>query len=118
MNAIRNRKGFTVLELLIVVVIFTVIAISTIWLVVVPFIAKGNCWFTQEGLIREIRFNHPEAEIIVKTETHFTDLSTITVQNNDGSRDKYTLDSDILFNYDLKKVERSDSLDKATLKNK
>ena len=61
-------------------------------------IAKGNFWYTEQGVLRELQIENPGIARIMKVKTGVIDYTEITVQNNDGSTKTYYLDSDVLFN--------------------
>lgn len=103
----KNRKGFTLIEAIIVALIILILAIPLIGFgFLVPVVINGNCWFEQGAVLRAIQVDNPQTELIAQTETHFTDPSVIKVKNKDGTKDTYLLKSNIRFEYKLTKVSR------------
>jgi competence protein ComGC len=89
-----NNKGFTIAEVIVVITfIFCIIF-------VIGFISKGNYWFSEDGVLKKIKLNHPKATKVIDTEREAWNYSIITVIE-DGVRKKYYLDTDILWNYKI-----------------
>lgn len=95
----RTNSGFTLIELLVVVLVFFVITFGGYYLLLRT-ICKGNFWFTEEGVMRELRAERQKVSALLKTERNILDPSVITVRE-DGEAKKYYLDSDLLFNYNF-----------------
>lgn len=95
---LKNQKGFTVVELMVVVTFF---AIVVGWLGGACLIAKGNYWFTEDGIARELRVYYPSVNKILTTHRNVYEFSEVFVENNDGSRSRFLLDTNVLFNYTL-----------------
>lgn len=90
----RKNAGFTLIELIVAIMIIAVV----IGFIVFGVIGSGNYWYTESGVLRELRFGHPNvAEILKTTRNVFAD-SVITVKEDDAIH-SYCLDSNILFNY-------------------
>jgi hypothetical protein len=62
----------------------------------------GNFWFTEEGVLREIRLSEPAAKTVLTSKRAVWDDSKITVELEDGSRKVFALDTNMLFNYAVK----------------
>lgn len=91
-----NKRGFTLIELIIVI---AVIVIIIGWFGAGGIILKGNYWFTEESVLKELRIDYPNVSSILKTERNVYSYSKILVENKDGSRAIFLLDSNVLFNY-------------------
>jgi len=78
-------------------ILFVKIAVLVIFL-------AGNMWFTDSGVLRELQIDHPEIQNLRKTERHPWDYSKIRVMNDDGTESCYYLDTNILFNYEFRKI--------------
>lgn len=87
-----DRKGFTVIELLVA------LAFIVFWVFIVPGILCGNFWFTEEKVLRQLKYEHSGVTEIVKTKRGLYDYSVITVREN-GAVKTYRLNSNIFFNY-------------------
>lgn len=89
----NSRAGFTILEL----------AIFLVWIlamVVLPLaVCKGNHWYTEEGILKQIRQENSAVESLISTERNIYNYSEITVKHKDGHTSKIDLDTDCLFNY-------------------
>jgi len=94
-----NKRGFTLIELIIVM---SLVAIVFGWLFVGGVVIKGNQWFTEVGVLRELLVGHPEVKEILDTKRNVYGYSVIRVKNSDNSISTYLLDTDILFNYEFR----------------
>ena len=96
----RKNRGFTLIELLIVVAMVTIL-IVTVYGFLICTVVKGNFWFTEDGVAREIQFGRQGTVVqVVKTERRVFDLSRVVVTEN-GVMKTYCLDTDVLFNYSI-----------------
>jgi prepilin-type N-terminal cleavage/methylation domain-containing protein len=98
-----TNKGFTLVELLTVLVVCACLAVIVlfIWSII-----GGNQWYTEQGVLRHIRVTNPEATSIT-SERHVLSKSIIVTRDNDGRVRTHELDTNILFNYDLKPISVS-----------
>ncbi len=114
----QNRKGFTLIELAICIAIGFILIFMVFLPLIIggPIVARGNCWYNRDALVRELRVNHPAVSELLTTETHIIDPSIVVVENKDKSRDTYLLDSDILFNYKFTRVDKKVPQPEATNK--
>jgi hypothetical protein len=87
--------------MLIVFMVGVILAIVIMWGLVISTVFKGNFWFSEDSVLRELRVDRTEAVRVLKTERNVYSDSVITVENKDGSRADYCLDSDVLWNYSL-----------------
>jgi Tfp pilus assembly protein PilE len=63
----KNRAGFTVLELIIVVMIFLTIVVGGLFYGVIGrTLICGNMWFTEKTALREIQYKNKEMVKIVR----------------------------------------------------
>jgi len=92
-----NQRGFTLIELLIALAIVTKIIIILTGIMMI--VSMGNFWFTEEGVLRELRADHSEIKELVETHRNVFSYSVITVKNDDNSISIYRLNTDIFFNY-------------------
>lgn len=98
----NDERGFTLTELLI---LLALLAITVFWVIALYIGITGNFWFTDEGVLKSIQFDHPEVVKIIKTERNVTSYSKIYVENEDGSRSVYSLDSCATYDYELKRLK-------------
>lgn len=98
MSFLKGNKGFTMVELLVVMAIIYIIAM-------VPVVLMGNFWYTEAGVLKKIKLDNSTAVEVVDTERNVLRYSVVTVKNKDGGYEKYLLDTDILFNYEVKELE-------------
>lgn len=91
----NSQDGFTLVELIFTLIILVI-------LVVLPMVlCTGNFWFTDNGALCAIQVDYPEASRVLATQRNIFQPSVVTVENKDGSKTKYYLESDIFFNYDI-----------------
>jgi hypothetical protein len=93
----KRNTGYTLIELITVVMIAVIGIIAVVWF---GAIGSGNYWYTESGVLRELRIDHPNVTEIVKTTRNVFADSVITV-NEDGAVHNYCLNSNILFNYEF-----------------
>ncbi|HPW34460.1 MAG TPA: prepilin-type N-terminal cleavage/methylation domain-containing protein [Candidatus Paceibacterota bacterium] len=100
----KNSKGFTLVELLIVVVMVAIVFVA------LPTVFMGNFWYTEEGVLRELKNGGMVTgnAIIIRTERNIWKSSQIEISDSFGnSYGSYNcvaifdLDTNILFNYKL-----------------
>ena len=94
----KANRGFTLTELMIVVTIIAIVVVIG-WLFVAKTVCQGNFWFDDVSVLRELQVDHPSTARLLKTQRNVLDDSVILVENNDGTKQEYCLDSSILFNY-------------------
>lgn len=99
MKRIRNSKGFTLIELMIVLAIICILVVG-FGLGLIGGVAMGNGWFFENDVLRKIQLNHPQASKIIDTERNIWRYSVITVEES-GQKKQYGLDSNVLFNYKI-----------------
>ena len=96
----KNQKGgITLIEIFIVVIFILVVVLG------VGGVLKGNYWFTEGGVLRELQLDYPDVSEILKTNRNVLARSVITIENADGSRSEYLLDANILFDYGFELAE-------------
>ncbi|HBI25424.1 MAG: hypothetical protein UT41_C0001G0464 [Candidatus Wolfebacteria bacterium GW2011_GWC2_39_22] len=96
MTNLRNCKGYTLIELIIVIVIALIVVVNV---VVIP---TNNAWWTSDGVLKELRVDHPTITEVIKTKRNLFSYSEITVHEG-GQVITYFLDSNVLFNYTFHK---------------
>lgn len=101
---VRNRGGFTAIELMIFAAIIAVLAIVVCYYLLFIPILCGNFYFTEDGVLRELKVDHPQATEILKVKRNVLNNSIITVKES-GERKSYGLDTNILFNYKFEPAE-------------
>ncbi len=94
---LRKNNGFTLVELLISMVF---VGIIVGWFLCYLVLGKGNFWYTEEGVLKELRVTRPNVTEIVKTQRNVFSKSVITVKEDGAIRD-FCLDSDIFWNYEF-----------------
>lgn len=97
----ETSKGFTLIELVVVVFVVAFLAIVVCYIGIGGAVVMGNQWFTEDGVLKKIQLDHPEAVRIVDAERDVFQKSIIVVEQKDGGRGRYCLDSNILFNYTI-----------------
>ena len=97
---VRDQRGFSLIELLVVaLIIFIVVGVFGLGLI--GGVACGNYWYTEAGVLEDLRIDHPDISRILRTRRSAYSYSVIEVENQDGSRASYELDTNILFNYEF-----------------
>lgn len=94
----KHNRGYTLIELMIVIAI---VAILVVWFVGVKVICQGNFWFQTESALRELQASHSTVSKVLTTQRNIFDKSVLLIENKDGSRKEYCLDTSILFNYEF-----------------
>lgn len=97
----KTSKGFTLIELLIAVFAFVFVGIVVCYLGIAGALIMGNQWFTEDGALRTVQVNHPDAVRVMDAERNVFRHSVITIEHKNGGRGRYCLDSDIMFNYTI-----------------
>ncbi|MFA6537714.1 MAG: hypothetical protein WCT18_04950 [Patescibacteria group bacterium] len=59
-----------------------------------------NFWYTEKGVLRELKFEHPQVSEVLKTNRYLWSYSEIMVLENFQTV-TYCLDTNILYNYDF-----------------
>jgi len=103
MSALRDQQGMTVVKVMCVLV---VVLIGIGYVLLFKTVLAGNFWYTEEGVLRELRLDNPEIEKILSTERLAWSHSVITVADSEGRRRIFTLDTNVLFNYTLQEIKR------------
>lgn len=96
----HQQKGFTLVELITVVIIIMIIGL-VFGAGVYGTIIKGNFWYTEAGVLRELQLNHPRVEKILKSTRNNWDYSEFLVHKEDDTRATYYLDTDVFWNYEF-----------------
>ena len=91
------------MELLIVVAIVGIVVTLLGYFVIGAFVVKGNFWVSDDGALRCVQVVDPSAVRIVKLTRNISAPSVVIVEDNDGVRTTYALDSDVLWNADCTK---------------
>ncbi len=95
-----HNRGFTLIELLTVfVIIFIIVVVG--WVFAIKTVCQGNFWFQTDSALRELQVSHSSVSKILTTQRNIFDKSVLQVENKDGSRKEYCLDTSILFNYEF-----------------
>jgi hypothetical protein len=93
----KHNRSFTLTELVFVIIV----AISGVWFIGVKMIFLGNFWFQTESALRELQATHPTVSKVLRTQRNIFDPSVLLIENKDGSRNTYCLETSILFNYEF-----------------
>jgi len=59
---------------------------------------EGNFWFTKQGVLQELKIDHPQITEVIKITRNVFGQSIFMVKENE-QRHYYCLDTDVLFNY-------------------
>ena len=101
----RSKSGLTPKERLLLSILIIVIAGAVIGAIAHMFvystICRGNFWFTEAGVLREIQADHPDVQKIVRVDHNIWSDSRIEVETIAGDRVWYDLDTNVLFDYEL-----------------
>ncbi len=99
---LQKKDGYTLIELSITIVIIAfVIGLLSIFVIV----CKGNFWYTEAGVLKELRIDHPGVIRVLKTKKNIFDESVITVKEGNETKD-YCLDTSIMWNYKFVKCTK------------
>jgi len=99
---LKRNDGFTLIELLIVIAIIGILAACLLGVAVA---CGGNFWYSNDGVLRELKTDHPKVTEVLKTKRNVFDESVITVKENGVNHD-YCLDSSIFWNYKFSECQK------------
>lgn len=106
MSKLRSRRsGMSLVEMLVVLVILLAIAFVGFYLVVYCTIFAGNFWIQESGALKEVQKNHPEAVSVVDLDRSIWSATKVEVENQDGTRSTYWIDTSILQDHELVEEE-------------
>lgn len=100
---LKRNDGFTLVELMIVIAIIAVIVIGG-YVIMLKTICQGNFWYSEDGILKELKIDHPQITEVLKTTRNVFDKSIILVMEN-GEKTEYCLDTNIMWNYEFSKCE-------------
>ena len=100
-----RKNRFTLVELLITLTIM--IMIVSLVLIIPIVILRGNFWFTENGVLRELQGENPKIVKLFKIDRNVFSLSEIQVKDVNNVSSIYKLDTCVLFNYDLRLSHRA-----------
>ncbi len=95
-----RTNGFTLIELLISI---QWLCCAMVLLLLGFVLLAGNHWFSSASVLQHIQWTEPSAKQVAYHRSVFK-KSIIYVRMEDGTQKKYLLDTDILFNYELREV--------------
>jgi len=98
------QKGFTAVEAMVVLCLLFFIAVPILYLAFWCTLVCGNFYYLDSGILQELQIDHPEVESVRRTKRNVWDYSKIRVMNDDGTESCYYLDTNVLFNYELRKA--------------
>ena len=101
MKTSKSQRGYTLYELLIVIVVFSVALSLVLMLICLP---MANFWITEKGALKAAKVANPASAEILKIQRNTISFSEIVVQNSDRTLTIYEVDSNVLFNYKLRNV--------------
>ena len=101
MKNLKNRRGYTLIELLISIISLLVMLVVAVMILLLP---SANFWITEDGVLKAAKVANPASAEILQFERNAISLSKIVVRNSDGTQSTYEVNSNILFNYTLRKV--------------
>jgi len=100
----RSEKGFTVIELIIVVALIAIVVIGIGFLTL-----RCNFYYTEQGVLTQLQEEHEQSGFVKifksGTERNVYAYSVISVQDNEGNKYEFCLDTSVFFDYKLKKCE-------------
>ena len=99
---LKRNEGFTLIELLIVIVI---VGVLVVWMLGAKVICQGNFWYSDDGVLRELKADHPKVTELLKTKRNVFAKSIITVKEGGVNHD-YCLDTDVLWNYEFSECSK------------
>ena len=95
-------RNFTLIEL---VTVTTIIVIILMLITAVTTIAMSNLWYTEDGVVARISAVEGGTVRLVEAHRNVFSHSTFVVDRENGNRERYNLDTNLLFNYTTEKVE-------------
>lgn len=99
---LKNNKGFTLIELLIVIAIIGILALCFTG---AERIFRGNCWYSENGVLKELQIIHNPNIVKITTRRNIFNRSVVIAIDKENNVIRYSLDSNIFFNYDLVKEQ-------------
>ncbi len=97
----KNRKGFTLLELMIVYVILMSIIVVVDYYLIGGILIKGNYWVSEKTALKAIQIDNPDYIKIVKLNRNVKAYSVAIAEDKNGDRKSFALNTNILQNIDV-----------------
>jgi prepilin-type N-terminal cleavage/methylation domain-containing protein len=94
----KYYRDYNLIELMCVI---GIVAILIVWFLGVIVIGEGNYWFQTESALRELQASHSTVSKVLTTQRNIFDKSVLLIENKNGSRKEYCLDTSIMFNYEF-----------------
>lgn len=99
---LKRNDGFTLIELLIIIAIIGTLVIG---LLGVGVVCRGNFWYSEDEVLRELKADHSGITEVLKTKRNVFAKSVITVKENGVNHD-YCLDTNVLWNYEFSECSK------------